>query len=352
MGDENTDNGLGLEAFVRGSDSLEGEQQAPSQESDKSTVDEKTKTETETAADTKTAATETEKTKEGDEKKPSPSDTETQIRSQVEEALKGKATETKKDPAKPDGKTKTADELAKEEQAKKTWESDENPFKRTAAEATERLSSLERQLIDTRNWATAVNQRNKLQERQLQRMEKKIDGTWDPEVDGKAEAEERRAAEAGDAVSTEQAAADAEIRGATAASLHMAYETHGKEKTDAEIKEFDSLFQRNRLIMQRVTSSKRPIQEAMKVLSEYRTAKKYGTSDLGEMITKIKEEAVAQATPALIEKITKEIMAKLSLKDKETQGIRDVRGSIRETVAGQLENGADEDDSLNKLFPN
>lgn len=337
------DNGLGLEAFVRGSDSSDEGATAPSHESEPvTTVDESAKPTTET--DAKPPSTEPDK-KEGKEEKPSPSDSDARIKSEVDKAL---GTGDKKE-AKPEGEKPP--EPAKEEQPKtSTWDSDENPYRRQAGEAAERLSTVEQQLINTRNWATAVNQRNKLQERQLQRMEKKIDGSYDPEEDRRLEAEEQRLAETG-GVSPEQAAAEAELKGATAASLHMAYEQQGKEKTNAEIREFDQLFQRNPVIMQRVVTSRRPIQEAMKVLGEFRTAQKYGTSDMMELIGKVKEEAIAEATPALVEKITKEIMGKLSLKDKETTGIRSVRGTGRESVAETLD-GGDEDDSLGKLFPN
>jgi hypothetical protein len=143
----------------------------------------------------------------------------------------------------------------------------------------------------------------------------------------------------------------AELKGATIASLHMAYDHHGKEKVDAEIREFDRLFQNNPLMMHRVTSSRRPIQEALKVLNEYRTAQKYGTGDLTELISKIREEAKAELRPQLIEEVTKEIMGKLDLKNKETGGLRNLRGSGRESVTEKLsEDAKNEHKPLRELF--
>ncbi len=79
------DNGLGLEAFVKGAAATE-DAPASSQESGKAAGDD-TPTD-KTATDAKTAATEKTETKEETKKESSPSDTETQVRQTVEEALK------------------------------------------------------------------------------------------------------------------------------------------------------------------------------------------------------------------------------------------------------------------------
>jgi hypothetical protein len=336
------DNGLGLEAFIKGSASTE-DATASSQESAKAAGDESTQDKT-PSADTKTAATDTAK-KEDSKKESSPSDTETQVRSTVEEALrgdKGEKKEAKETPA--DGKEKTDAAAGKEEQAKTSnWDSDENPFK-------QELTRTQQQLQAARSWSNEVNKQNLSLKRDMQRLEKKIDGTW-TEADEKALADQEKAAGQQESISQEEMTQIAELKGATIASLHMAYDHHGKEKVDAEIREFDRLFQNNPLMMHRVTSSRRPIQEALKVLNEYRTAQKYGTGDLTELISKIREEAKAELRPQLIEEVTKEIMGKLDLKNKETGGLRNLRGSGRESVTEKLsEDAKNEHKPLRELF--
>jgi len=333
------DSGLGLAEFIGGSASTE-DASASSQES--ANTGEETTTDKATATGTEGAAAETEK-KEDSQTESSPSDTETQVRQTVEEALKGDKKEAKETPEA--GKDKTDDAGKKEEQAKTSnWDSDDNPYRHE-------VQRTQQQLQAARSWSNELNKANLNLQRNMERLEKKIDGTW-TEADDKAAADQERAAGQQDAIFTEETAAMAELKGATVASLYMAYDQLGKEKVDTEIREFDQLFQRNPLIMSRVTGSKRPIQEALKVLNEFRTAKKYGTSDLGGLIAKVKEEAIAEATPALVEKITKEIMGKLDLRNKETQGIRGVRGNGRGSVADQVSGDTDEDESLSKLFPN
>lgn len=350
------DNGLGLAAFVSGSKEPEGAA-APSQEAEKVQV---TYAPEKTEKDAKPVATTETKPKEGKETKPSPSDSDSGIKTEVEKALAGgkKKAEAAKTAVKPEDGTKTAapadrqDEPGKEEQAQKpTWDSDDNPYRKQASDAEQRLAETNQRLQQTRNFASEVNNANRTLRRQMERLEKKIDGTYDPEEEKRLDAEEQRTA-ASQAPTPEEAAHDAELRGATRASLHMAYETHGKEKVDAEIREFDQLFQRNPLMMHRVTSSRQPIQESMKILNEFRMAKKYGTADMTELIAKVKEEAIAEATPGLVEKITKEIMDKLSLKDKETQGIRSIRGGGRDAVAEHLSGDNADPKPLSVLFPN
>jgi hypothetical protein len=344
MPKDELDNGLGLAAFVRGS-STEGD--TPSQSDGKPSVSESTQEKT---ADTKPATTEPDK-KEGKEKAPSPSDTESQVRSKVEEALAGKSDEKEAKEAPAAEKKDDTQPPAKEEQAKgSNWDSDENPFKAQSVSAMQRIAALEDQLRNTRNYSNEVNKQNRTLQRRLERMEKKIDGTYDPEEEKRLDAEEQKQAEQ-QGGSVEDEVFIAELKGTTKASLAMAYEKLGKEKVDAEIAEFDRLFKNNPLMMHRVTTSRRPIQEALKVLTEYRTAQKYGTGDLEELIQKVREEAKAELRPQLIEEVTKEIMSKLDLKNKETTGIRNVRGAARESVAERLGDGKDEDKPLNVLFP-
>ena len=338
---DDLDNGLGLEDFVKGA-AQPGDAPASSQESDKPADQ---STEDKTASKDTPTATEKTDTKEDSQKESSPSDTETQVRSTVEEALKGEKKETKQTPEAGKESKEKPDTAGKEEQAKPSnWDSDENPYRQEALRNQQQLQA-------ARSWSNELNKTNLKLQKNMERLEKKIDGTW-TEADEKAAADQEKTAVQQETLSSEEMSAMAELRGATAASLHAAYEKDGREKVDAEIREFDSLFQRNALIMNRVTSSKRPIQEAFKVLNEYRTAKKYGTSDMTELIAKVREEAKAELRPQLIEEVTKEIMAKLDLKNKETGGFRNLRGSGRESATEQLSDAAkNEHKPIEELFP-
>lgn len=331
------DNGLGLKAFVEGAGAA-GDAAASSQASDTPADNSK-----ETKAPTDTPKADESAKQEDSRAESSPAKPESSAAAKLDEALKKGGAEDKKSEAAADGKDNT-DAAGKDEQAKGiNWDTDENPYRQEFAKT-------QQQLADTRRWSNELNKQNLALTRQLQRLEKKIDGTYDPEEEKRLEEQERRqAAEA--EPGADEVANLAELRGATKASLHMAYEQHGKEKTDAAIAEFDKLFQRNPLIMQRVLHSRRPIQEAIKVLSEFRTAQKYGTTDLEALITKVRAEAERELEPKIVERVTKEIMGKLDLKNNETSGIRTVRGSGRNVVEEKLSD-KESPKPLSELFPN
>ena len=323
MGD--LDNGLGLEAFVKGSEAA-GDASASSQ-----AAEQQAEGKGQSAESTEQSAEGSEQGGAKEDSKSSPSEP-----AGGEQPAESKEEKTEGGGQPAEGSTQPG----KEEQAQTAnWDSEENPYRQEAARLQERI-------VGANRWSNEVHKQNLELRRSLERLEKKIDGTFDPEEEQRAEAAERAAQG-----SPEDAAQLAELRGATVASLHMAYETMGREKTDAAVREFDSLFQNNPLVMQRVTASRRPVQEALKILSEFKIAQKYGTQDLTQMIEKIREEAVAQAMPALTEKITKEIMGKLDLKNKENGGLKHLRGSGRDSATEQLSEAAkNEHKPLSELF--
>jgi hypothetical protein len=172
--------------------------------------------------------------------------------------------------------------------------------KAAQAAETEDKAQLEKRLKDTQSWANeehkralrAEREKKELQER-LDRIEKKIDGTY----------EEPKAP------STEQLTYDAEMRGKIRASHRAAVRKHGEEFVMNQVWLPDSPYQKlqdaNPLVTQRVMASDDPVQEALDILQEEEDAKKYGrTSE--EMKRKIEEE--------LKPKITQEILAGLKSK--------------------------------------
>ncbi len=87
------------------------------------------------------------------------------------------ATSEVKAEAKPEeAKTEEKAEAVGDTKPTVDWDSDENPFK-------QRVATVEKQYNDTRQWARQeAAQRQKLQQ-QLDIISKKLDGTYDPEVD-------------------------------------------------------------------------------------------------------------------------------------------------------------------------
>ena len=114
--------------------------------------------------------------------------------------------------------------------------------------------------------------------------------------------------------------------GKTRASLNAAYELYGRDKVDPEIAEFSKLFDGNEVVQARVLRAEMPVVEAIRVMKEYRFVQKYGndTDKIAENIRKTTED---ELTPAIVARVTKEIMARMQKKDDEPKTIRDARAT-------------------------
>ena len=209
----------------------------------------------------------------------------------------GKEVQKAKEPEKPDeGKEKEG-----ERSAGVDWNSEENPYRQRHA--------------DTVRWANEVNKQNLSLQKKLEIIEKKLDGTYDPEKDGKAEQP---------SAPNEEALPVAEQIGRAAASITAARQIYGKEQVDKDLQQFEKLFSRNRIISERVLGADLPAVEAIKVLKEYRFMQKYG-DDPDKMLENIRKEAETELVPKLTEKITKEIMARIDKKENLAKGIGELR---------------------------
>src|SRR3990167_2357632 len=196
------------------------------------------------------------------------------------------------------------------------WESDENPFK-------QKVSAIEKQYNDTRQWARQeAAQRQKLQQ-QLDIINKKLDGTYDPNVDEPKP-------------DPEAVVLEAEAKGKMAGSLDAAYLHYGKgdkkqgqEFVDKEITRYNELFSENVTVQGQVWSSPAPIFTALKILRDFDLTQKYGTNDAAELIEKGRAEAKSELEQELTEKIRKEVVDSIAMKNKAPTGINGARAATK-----------------------
>ena len=217
---------------------------------------------------------------------------------------------------------KPTEEKEAEAAPKIDWDSEENPWKKRQT--------------DTHDWSRRLSSENAEMKRQLEIVNAKLDGTYDPEMDKAPE------------LTTERIQAEAEIRGKIKASESLAYELHGgKEKVEAELKKFNDNFGTNQFVQNRVLNSDAPIMEALKILKELAIVEKYGTSDPEKIIEAVKKEAEKELRSQIAEEENQKIMARLDKKEKLIPSLTDVRGTDKEDGKRQVQQTP-----LNQLFSN
>ena len=129
--------------------------------------------------------------------------------------------------AKAEEKPPEAEEKKKEDTAKFDWESDSNPYKKRYA--------------DTQAWTMREQQNHA---RQMEIINKKLDGTYDPAQDEPK------------APTPEETAILGERLGRVGSSLEAAYEIHGKETVDTTMAEFTRLYDNDVPVQNRIFSSR------------------------------------------------------------------------------------------------
>lgn len=227
------------------------------------------------------------------------------------------AVETKPEvtePAKEQAETnddKSKVEAKAEPEKKLDWDSDDNPHKKRADEIAKREKA-------ARDWATQINQRYINQQRELEIINKKLDGTYDPTVDEPK-------------IDPQQVLSHARTQGAVQASIAAVTEKLGEEKTKAELDRFNQLFDDNDLIQKRVLNSPSPMAEAMQVLAEYDVTQKYGSRDVKVLIEKIKAEAVVELREQIRKEEHQKILDGIAMKNKTPNGNRDMRRADGDT---------------------
>ncbi len=278
----NTDAGLGLSEFLKSAPApTEGEK--PSQEA--AAAPEETKSEAKPAEPVK------EETK------------------QVEEA-------------KVEAKTEVKEEKKEEPKPQADWDADDNPYKK--------------RYWQTQQYSTTVQQQNAELKKQLEVINKKLDGTYDP------------AEEAANQVPVDQMTAAAEVRGKAVASRDNVIEwakANGKDETwvDKQIEAFDRTLGQDPLNQVRVLKSNSPIMEAFKIMQEHSHRQKWG-KDFGEMEKNIRADEAKKFETKLDELVNKRLEERLKNIGKQPTGIREARESSVE------KNGAWQPKSLDEIL--
>lgn len=189
---------------------------------------------------------------------------------------------------------------------KADWESADNPYRR--------------QYVDTRNWATQQRQENIALKRQLDIINKKIDGTYDAATDEAAV----------QPPSSEQIQAHGELTGRVQASIVAAQLQYGEAEVDrllfAEGAPYRVLEENDPAIKARVLASPTPALEALRVLREREFTGKYGAEP--EAIKKaIRAEVEAEFTTALDAKVETKLKERLKLAQDGVTSLGEARGS-------------------------
>lgn len=266
------DNGLGLDSFLEGTSSGETSEETPA----------------ETPAETPVESAKEEVSPAGE----SEEIVKTEGSSETPEKQEVKKEEKKEE---------------KVEAPKIDWEADDNPFKK--------------RYRDTQTWANKLNQ-EKLQiqqqqtamQKQLEILNKKLDGTYDETRDGQT------------GPSPDEIANASVTVGKTVASRQAAYQALGQDKVDADLAEFHETFNANQLVQARVLQSDSPILEALQVLKEHKFITKYGR-DPEVIISKLREEFLAAERPVIEKQLREELLKKIDKKQAVAPTLSSVRGS-------------------------
>ena len=233
---------------------------------------------------------------EGEQETPSLKDdkaTEDKIETKEEESKEEDPKESKETSSKD---SEDGEPEEKTEESSFDWDSDENPLKK------EKIR-LEKQLKDTRNYATRVNQEN---------LQLKKEYGVETELSIEQETAQKES----------QIAFDNRER----ASYQIAVDKYGEDYISENIYGEDGLFLKlvkdDPATYSRVFNSDLPVIEAVQVVKEVKFFEKYGRD-----LDKISDKIRAEIEPVLRKEITKELQDKLKLKDKELTTLSGVEGS-------------------------
>lgn len=231
-----------------------------------------------------------------------------------------KAEEPKKEEPKAEVKAEPKPSEIKKEEVKPSpsvnWDGDENPYKK--------------RYLDTQQWANGLNQQYLELKKNTEMINKKLDGTWNPEEEAKLSQPDPK-----------QIFTQAEILGKVKSSSKIAAQKYGADKVQAMIfaegapfRKFDN----DPYIQARVLSSDAPVLEAFAILEENEFRSKWG-NDPKTIEENIKKSHEEELTKTITENVTKQLMERLSLKEKQVTTVGEARsaeGSPKESGAPTL----------------
>ena len=258
------------------------------------------------------------------------------LRRKPESQVEDKKTET---PVKVESKTETGVKAKTKVEVKAepaqapsvNWDDDNNPWKKKSAEFDQRFrdtqrsrSELERQIAEER------------QQRVI--LQKKFDGTYDPQVDDPKPPDIDAVRQWGT------------IEGKAQASLASAIRTHGQDKTMQALEKYAQIFANDRPLQERILLSDDPVQAAMDALSGYEFFKTYG-NDPGAIVDKIRKQMEIELGPKIAEREAKRIQQELAGNRGEPRGIGKVLGTSGIAEKQVTRDNAGRQKRLNEVFP-
>lgn len=192
------------------------------------------------------------------------------------------------------------------------WDSEDNPYKA-------KVTALEVQQKNTRDWTTRVNNENAQMKRAIEILQKKVDGTYDPDTDDATVGQP----------SPEELEAQARYKGKVDASLANAVRQHGQEQVDQLLLAPDSpwvTLEQDPINDARVRHAESPADEAIQIIREVAFFTKYGR-DPDAIVAKIREEFATETQAAADKAAEAKWQARAAKSSGQVTGVNNARGS-------------------------
>ncbi len=196
----------------------------------------------------------------------------------------------------PDGKPKE-DKSSDEDKAKadKAWEDDKNPYKKRFQDTSANWNRVHQENLQLHS---AVNQ----MQQEMSTLRKIADGTYDPEKDDPAKR-----------ITPEAVANNALSIGKTLASRNAAISQFGEETVNANLNEFNQLFENHADIQRLVINADAPVYEAFRILDRYKFEQKYGSTP-ADIEKNIRAAVEKELRESIRKEVAEELMGKIDKK--------------------------------------
>jgi hypothetical protein len=259
----------------------------------------------------------------------------------------GKQAEAKAETTKPAGLDKDAEGAAKpkkeaagkpnEAPASPNWDDDSNPWKAKASEFEKRYKDTHRDWNRVNQERVEAQRQQQEFSRQLEILNKKLDGTYDPARDEAPPPDPMQYRQWGS------------LEGKVEASLAAAVRVHGQDEVMSALERYAEIFKDNKSVQQEILMSADPIQGALDAIKSHEFFAKYGTSP--EMIQKrFEEDFNTNQLPKIREAERKAALEELQKQPREPRGIGGVLGSSGATDKQVSKDNKGRQKSLSSVF--
>lgn len=206
-------------------------------------------------------------------------------------------------------KDEVKDEKKPEDQVKSDKDGKPEP------EAKDKPNPFEKRYWDTQAWANRVNQENQKLAKEIDILKKKFDGTYDPEKDDPK-------------IDVVAETATAELSGRLKASLAYAHNKYGQEKLSEGLQKYAQMFGQDQVARQLVLQSDMPVDAMLSLVNDTEKFSQLGT-DIDQIRTNVSKEVEERVRKEEREKVTKEFMERLNIKDRDSIGLSEVKGTSK-----------------------